>query len=289
MNASSPQHLGGLDPYRGAVPLEPGQKADLILAPLHSRNGCSINAASSRAFMQLSDTALLLQLSAAMDTPGKIRVWMLGVMERTGWSARQWASEAGVAATTIQRAIKPDYPFVTSSRTLEKLARAANEPAPDVTEPSGPIVKPTFLPIRYEVGAGMWRAIEDLSQPYGTAPVAADPAFAGFAQWLERVVSDSMDREYPVGSLLHVVDAAAVGYVARQGDHVIVERRRNGGGLVERTVKEAVYGPKGLELWGRSNDPRWNKPIAIVDGIDDESLEAEIVGLVIGSYRPRLT
>lgn len=239
--------------------------------------------------MQLSACGNLHEPAREMDTPEKIRAWMLQVLERRGWSARQWASEAGVAASTVQRAIKPGYQFVTSSRTLAKLAAVAGEDAPARTADESPIVRPHFLPIRYEVGAGVWRSVEDIQQAYGEAPVAADPAYGAFPQWLERVVSNSMDLEYPIGTLLHVVDAAAIGYNVRSGDHVIVERRRNGGGLVERTVKEAQFTRAGLQLWGRSTDPRWNSPLRIHDGVDDESMEVEIVALVIGSYRARRT
>lgn len=287
MNPGGAQNIRRLDAGAFAGVLELSEQTSFHCGLVHESDGCSINAASSRALMLLSAKAFLQQPPAAMDTPEKIRSWMLGVLERKGWSAFKWATEAGVAASTVQRAIKPGYPFVTSSRTLSRLAAAAGDPTPEVAPLARPQLTPTFLPIRYEVGAGMWRHVDDVSQPYGEAPVAADPAFATFPQWLERVVSGSMDLEYPIGTLLHVVDAAAIGYSVRNGDHVIVERRRNGGGLVERTVKEAVLSGRGLELWGRSTDQRWNKPLAIADGLDDESLEVEIVALVIGSYRAR--
>ena len=238
--------------------------------------------------MQLSEEAFALHGRAAMDTPEQIRAWMQATMERTGWSAARWASEADVAASTVQRAIKPEYQFVTSSRTLAKLALAANVTPPEITQTPEPISRPaTFLDIRYEVGAGMWRRVEDMSESYGSAPVSADPLFAGFPQWLERVVSDSMDLEYPIGTLLHVVDAIPIHYSVRNGDHVIIERRRNGGGYVERTVKEVVIKPEGIEFWGRSTNPKWNRATVLHDESADETLEVSVAALVLGSYRQR--
>lgn len=211
-------------------------------------------------------------------------------MERTGWSAAKWASEADVAASTVQRAIKPTYQFVTSSRTLAKLARAAQVDLPDLVtthDSSKAAIQPKFLEIRYEVGAGMWRRVEDVTESYGSAPVMADPSYAAAPQWLERVVSDSMDLEYPIGTLLHVVDATHVHYSLAHNDHVIIERRSKGGSVFERTVKEVVFAADGPQFWGRSTNPKWNKAQNLAEMSEDETLEVEVVGLVVGSYRPR--
>lgn len=115
----------------------------------------------------------------------------------------------------------------------------------------------------------------------------ADPAWASFPQWLERVVSDSMDLEYPVGTLIHVVDAVPIHYSVRHGDHVVIERKQQGGLMVERTVKEVVVSSKGVEFWGKSKNPKWNQPLRINGDNDDETEEVSIAALVLGSYRPR--
>lgn len=263
---------------------------------VHGHMECRINAARTSAFMLLTTAAFgrqfgdcLERQSNVTDTPEQIRAWMLATIERTGWSPRRWATEADVAASTVQRAIKPDYPFVTSSRTLAKLAKAAGENPPEIGGHLQMQSTPAqFLDVRYEVGAGIWRSVEDLAQSYGSAPVMEDPSLKGIPQWLERVTSDSMDLEYPAGTLLHVVDAEAIHYSVRNGDHVIIERRRNGGGLVERTVKEAVVTPNGVEFWGRSTNARWNRPFTLDDtNENNETLQVEIAALVIGSYRSR--
>lgn len=239
--------------------------------------------------MRVAACTSLLRQCDGMTTPESIRQWLLDTLTQTGLTVKAWATEAGVAPSTIHRAMKPGYEFVTSSRTLSKLASAAGVAAPDAVLQGEPQrVGAAFLPIRYEVGAGLWQELTDSQVFLGTGSVAPDPAYSGFPQWLERVQGDSMDREYRNGDLVHVVDAVAIGYAAQHGDHVILVRRRISGGEVERTIKEVVRTPRGIEFWPRSTNPRWNKPIVLSDGIDqDDSSEVEVAGLVVGSYRPR--
>lgn len=225
-----------------------------------------------------------------MTTADDIRAWMRRVMAEKELTPAAWARRAGVAPSTIQRAIKEDYAFITSSRTLAKLAGAAGVTPPSVDAPLNQREPATFLSIRHEVGAGVWRMVDDMAQvELGTAPVFAEPAYADFPQWLERVIGDSMDEEYPEGTLLHIVDTIALGYAPRAGDHVIVERRRDQGGTVERTVKEVTFGPGGrMQLIARSKNPRWRaNPVVVLNGHDQDNCEVQVVGLVLGSYRRR--
>lgn len=54
------------------------------------------------------------------------RAWMQATLDRTGWSAQQWADKAGVAATTITRFMgDPNAPLPTM-RTAFKLLQVAN-------------------------------------------------------------------------------------------------------------------------------------------------------------------
>lgn len=239
--------------------------------------------------MRVAACTSLLRQCDGMTTPESIRQWLLDTLAQTNLTVKDWATRAGVAPSTIHRAMKPGYEFVTSSRTLSKLASAAGVAAPDAVLQGEPQrVSAEFLPIRYEVGAGLWQELTDTQVFLGSGSVAPDPAYSGFPQWLERVQGDSMDREYRSGDLVHVVDAIAIGYVAQHGDHVILCRRRVSGGEVERTIKEVVRTPTGVEFWPRSTNPRWAKPIVLSDGIDqDDSSEVEVAALVIGSYRPR--
>lgn len=245
---------------------------------------------ASSAFMRVDKLHGSLRECASMGTAETIRDWLRATLDaQPDLTVKQWAKEARVAPSTIHRALGADYQFVTSSKTLAKLASAAGVPAPDATSTEAAVVEADFLPIRYEVGAGNWQELTDSQTFYGVGTVAADPAYSGFAQWLERVQGDSMDEEYRQGDLVHVVDAINLGYSPRHGDHVVLVRRRMNGGEMERTIKEVVRTPGGeTQFWPRSRNPRWNKPITMTDGLaTDDSTEVEVAGLVIGSYRPR--
>lgn len=148
-----------------------------------------------------------------------------------------------------------------------------------------------FLPVRYRVRAGLWEEIgsEEPIDDYDYA-VAPNPRFGAFTQWLELVVGDSANLLIPDKHLAHVVDAQEMGYAPQHEDVVVVERRRDGGGTRERTIKQVEITPDGeIQLWPRSTNPKWSSPIDFADGArNGEEIEAIVVGLVIGSYNPTL-
>lgn len=210
---------------------------------------------------------------------------MLEVMRERNLSVTDWAKAANVARTTVARPIKEDYPFVTSSRTLGKLAAAANYDPPSFINRAPERIAPTFLPVRHVVQAGLWLEVDVAAQDYPEPPraVASDPAYSAWPQWLELVRGDSVDLEIADGSYAHVVDAINMGYAPRDGDFVVVERRRGGGALRERSVKQVAITGREVQLWPRSRNPSWNKPLDLSH--PEEGVEVEIVGLVIGAYR----
>lgn len=229
------------------------------------------------------------------DTPSPaavIRQWLRAVITDTGMSAPVWAKRAGVAASTVQRALKDSYEFTTSSTTLAKLAAVANRAPPEVRQVRDLQFVPAYLTVRFRVQAGHWIETdgEVHAPPDGMYPVAPDPNFSEFPQWLEEVVGDSINEEIPPGAFAHVVDAIEMGYEARSGDLVVVERRRGHGLLRERTIKEVVVTPEGvIELWPRStNKKMWHSPVVLAAGArGNEDIEVEIVGFVVGHYKPR--
>jgi len=216
-----------------------------------------------------------------------VRDWIQGVLDRQGWSAGRFAKKAGVAPSTVTRALDPAYEFVPSTRTLAKLAAVADEPPPILPPtPRQSQIVPAFLPVRYRAQAGHWVEIE-FEEPLAqfSHAVAPDPRYVAWAQWLELVVGDSINLKIPAGQYAHVVDAIDMGYAANDGDWVVVERRR--GSLRERTIKQIGIDRGAVQLWPRSTNPKWSDPVSITDGCrDGETIEVEIVGLVIGSYNP---
>ena len=147
-------------------------------------------------------------------------------------------------------------------------------------------IVPRYLPVRYKVQAGLWYEVDADEPPEQIShAVAPDPRFANWPQWLELVVGDSVNLRIAPGSYAHVVDAIEMGYAPKDGDFVVVERRR--GAVRERTIKQAEVKGWAVTLWPRSSNPKWSDPIQVNEGArDGEQIEVEIVGLVIGAYSP---
>ena len=210
---------------------------------------------------------------------------MKAVLAEKSWTARRWAKEAELSPSTVQRPLKEDYANVTSTRTLLKLARAANVAPPEIGMTPA-ISEAIDLPIAHEVAAGAWLAADETrDEPYGYAEAQRIAPFADYPQWLERVVGDSIDRRIPSDALIHVVDAKAIGYAPRDRDLVVVVRSRAGGQFFERSVKEVETGRDGVRLWPRSHNPRWQDPLDYRAGLGEgEEADVEIVGLVVRAY-----
>ena len=229
-----------------------------------------------------------------LKTPAEIRQWLTETMAERGISTIEWATRAGVARSTLFRALAPDYAFVTSRRTLSKLAAALDGPPaggsiPDLNAPirgasvatSGPGLRasgaqddgrrksgslpsssgPGVLSLRFEVRHGAWYecAGPAFSIYYGGVVPSLQPdvRYAGACQWLELVCDDSADILIQPGALAHVVDASEIDYAPRQGDWVLVERSRAGGQLMERTIRQVDIEGQVVRLRLRSSNPKW--------------------------------
>lgn len=179
----------------------------------------------------------------------------------------------------LARALECDPGYLlTSDETWAPVERRDQTPLPSVE---------IELPVRFNVAAGAWLEHEDYADDAEpeTQPATLIKPFEAYPQWLERVKGDSMDRLIPEGSLVHVVDAIALHYVPADGDIVVVERTRAQGSLIERSLKQLAVPKKGPpELWPRSHNARWDKPLSLAgDGQDDDTV-VQIIGLVIRSY-----
>lgn len=232
--------------------------------------------------MRLYDDYMPSHACATMEGPARIREWLEQTLKEEGLTVEQWAAKSGVHKSTIFRAMKPDYEFMTSSRTLNKLASALNREPPTLGNVK---LAPRFLPVRYRVQAGLWYEVDAEEPPEQvTFPVLPDPRFAEFPQWLEKVVGDSVDLKIPAGQYAHVVDAIELGYAPRDGDWVVVERRRDQGGVRERTIKQVEVVGRVTRLQPRSRNPKWSEPVDLRNGSRPGDAEVQIVGLVIGAY-----
>lgn len=180
-----------------------------------------------------------------------------------------------------------------TAKSLEKLAEGLETSvafllaqSDDPTPTPAPSPATERLPIKFEVAAGSWLAVDEVAQePSGWVEVAPSHHYSGH-QWLERVRGDSFNQQIPDGAIVHVVDAQAIGYTPRRGDIVIAVRTRGQGAFVERTIKQVDVSPTGeIELWPRSFNPRYTTPLSLKDGAErNDDTTVSIVGKVIRAY-----
>ena len=247
---------------------------------------------SSSAFMRVDNLHASLRQCASMKSSAaasEIRSWLKDTLAQTpSLTIKSWASDAGVAPSTIHRALKDDYEFVTSTNTLNKLAAAAGRPAPNMTQGSPLRPEPTELSLIGPIQAGAWLMVDDTPQDEPTFFTAIlDRRYPHASQWLREVKGDSMNaRGIAPGDIAHLVDLVGSGVNLNTGMIVEVTRTRDGGGLREITLKEVEVTPQGLVLWPRSTNARWRDPVRLTDGVNDNSdVEVQITGLLLQSMK----
>lgn len=216
--------------------------------------------------------------------------YLLRLKDESGLSLNELAQRVGVSHTTLTRPVNnPDYKYVPKFATLQRLASLTGIPLPteltDASNTPPDVATLTVLSVRGVVAAGMWQTVEMVQdEPLGTTNMVESPNYAGLRQWAELLRGPSMNRTYNDGDYLHVVDLAELGYTPRPGEDVIVERRSAQDGKVERTCKRVAIIAGKMALIGDSTIERWNEPLPLEDG--DDGI-VQIIGKVVGSYRPR--
>lgn len=218
----------------------------------------------------------------------KLKQRLRARMKELGWSQQDLADESGVKFETIKALFgRTSNPRAT---TIHAVARAVQRDPRfltgeiDAVEQAPAEPKGEFLPIRYRVAAGVWRERDDEVQEFlGEGPMPPPDAFAAFPQWWEVVEGESINRIYPPGALVRVIDAIALGYRPRNDDLVILERRRDG--RAERTVKQVRISGRRVIVQGSSTNKRYNAELDVTEGLVDGD-EVEIVGFVAGAYIP---
>ena len=107
-----------------------------------------------------------------------------------------------------------------------------------------------------------------------------------------RVKGNSMDQEYPDGSIVFCVPVEHLPRALQSGDHVVVERRQHD--EMEATVKELQQAADGTWwLVPRSTDPRHQTALPLeADGErydDGSAAPVAVTGLVVYDLRRRAT
>lgn len=133
-----------------------------------------------------------------------------------------------------------------------------------------------------EVAAGRWLDVDTaVDEPaYEAGPIPADPLFDPAMQFAVQVRGTSINRVARDGAILGCVDVQRARLTPRDGDLVVVERRRYGGSEIERTAKRLHLEGGVQSLWPDSTDPKWQSAIEIAPEDGDETATVQIIGLV---------
>jgi transcriptional regulator with XRE-family HTH domain len=132
-----------------------------------------------------------------------------------------------------------------------------------------------------EVQAGVWRETDVSDEPkHPPLPLGHDPRYQGKRQFALLVQGESMNKVFAPGTFIVCVAWSEIGRQPREGDIVVVERRRDG--MVETTVKRIAIQSRKLVLMPDSTDPRFQNPIELEGSIERD--EIVITALVVGRY-----
>lgn len=153
----------------------------------------------------------------------------------------------------------------------------------DVSEVFGSILPATTagLSVIGEVQAGVWREIDFADEPkHPPLPLGPDPRYQNKQQFALLVQGESMNRVFTPGTFIVCVSWTDIGRNPKEGDIVVVERRRDG--MVETTVKKIAIQNRKLVLMPDSTDPRFQNPIELEGSLERD--EIVITALVVGRY-----
>lgn len=143
------------------------------------------------------------------------------------------------------------------------------------------------LHVRWQAEAGNWRESDiDQSEPE-TFNAPTSERRRDVTRFLARVGGDSMNRAgINDGELVVCLDWIELDEPLQDGQIVLVQQSRDGGHMIETTVKQIRLFRDRYELHPRSTNPV-HKPIMVPHGDGEtDGREIRILGLVEGSYRP---
>lgn len=211
-------------------------------------------------------------------------------MSSQGWGKYEAGQRNGLFKPATQRRLTAAIRS-TPEELMREFRKLASEEAlipPDEWERDAAEEAP-MLPVLEPIRAGNWLEMDGLVQVAAAKrfPVARDPRYRHAEQWLRPVSGDSMNKRGILeGDMVHVVSIAGSGHTPETGEIVEVQRIRFEGAEREITLKEIEVTPRGVVLWPRSTNERYQKPIDLRDGVKrDEHISVDVTGFVVASIR----
>lgn len=212
---------------------------------------------------------------------GMLSEWLRQALEATGFSQAQLSRELTFAlGRSIDRAAVNK--MLTGGRKISADELVAittilkiNPPA-SMNQNEG--LRTVIVAAHVQAGewSETWEWSDDEKYP---VVIRADPLLYQIKLYAAEARGPSMNRRWPEGTVLIFSNIAETQESPIPGKRYIVERRRRGG-EAEHTVKLLYKDPDGKHwLMPESDDPRYQTPISIDDGLDEED-EVTILGRV---------
>ncbi|WP_051625861.1 LexA family protein [Kozakia baliensis] len=219
------------------------------------------------------------------------RAWINAIRSATGDAYAAIAKKSGVAPSTVVRFMNDERSSHALSATTEakigERYRSLPKPETSTVEP----IHTMQIEVRGDVQAGVWRdALEWPFSDWYAITVPIDAAYPGVKRYGLLVRGESMNRIFPDGSVVVVVNFSDIGRSPKTGELVVAIQRSKVTNEFEATVKAVQILESGdVILWPQSYDPDFATPIKVpkLDHNHDAGIpDVVIQALVVASYRP---
>lgn len=175
-----------------------------------------------------------------------------------------------------------------SAKEMLDISNATGWPVPGGKEPPTVLRQSgaplSFVKVTGKVAANTWMDVDEMD--FGYDDIEPVPSVSGYPvdqQFALLVEGNCLNKVAQHGDRLVCVSMTADGVEIVLDDLVIVERRRFGGQMVERTAKRVRQTIDGFELWPESTDPAHQEPIRLNGAHDGE--EIAVIGKVLWILR----
>lgn len=213
-------------------------------------------------------------------------------MDEAGFKQKSLAIAADLNDTYVRDILKGKSKNPEASKLL-RIAQVLGCTSDDLLGKGASVtpVHTTQIEVRGEVQAGVWReAIEWPAVDWYAITVPIDTAYQGFHRYGLKVCGQSMNKVFPEGSVVVVINFGDLGRLPKTGDFVVAVQRCSKTDQYEATVKAVQIRDDGtVILWPQSWDPAFQTPVVLPphDGADSAGTpDIMIQALVVGSYQP---
>lgn len=213
-------------------------------------------------------------------------------MDEAGFKQKSLAIAADLNDTYVRDILKGKSKNPEASKLL-RIAQVLGCTSDDLLGKGSSVtpVHTTQIEVRGDVQAGVWReAIEWPAVDWYAITVPIDTAYQGFHRYGLKVCGQSMNKVFPEGSVVVVINFGDLGRLPKTGDFVVAVQRCSKTDQYEATVKAVQIRDDGtVILWPQSWDPAFQTPVVLPphDGPDNAGApDVAIQALVVGSYQP---